>query len=67
MVLLFLFAQYGYFLSCDLAVNKVIAGLCITNFKKTKEHPCTEIFCLLIHVVQEEMASVQTSQSLSAF
>lgn len=63
---LFLFAQCGHFLSCDLAINKVIVYLCITNFKETKGHPCIEIFCLLIHVGQE-VASVQTCQSPSAF
>lgn len=65
-VLSFLFAQCGHFLSCDFAINKVIVYLCITNFEKTKEHPCTGIFYLLIRVV-EEVASVQTSQSPSAF
>lgn len=57
-----LFAPCGLFLHCDLAVNKVIVYLCITNSEETKEHPCTEIFCLFIHVGQE-MASVRTSQS----
>lgn len=65
-VVFVLFAQCGHFLSCDLAITKVIVYLCITNFKKTKEHPCTETLFLLIHVVQE-VASVQTSQSPSAF
>lgn len=59
---LFLFAQCGHFLRCDLPISKVIVYLSIPNFKKTKEHPRNEILCLIIHVVQE-MASVQTSQS----
>lgn len=63
---LFLFAHCGHFLRCDLPVYKVIVYLSIPNFKKTKEHPRNEIFCLIIHVVQE-MASVQTSQSPSDF
>lgn len=49
---LFLFAPCGHSLSCDLAINKVIVYLCITNFKETKEHPCTEILCLLTHVIR---------------
>lgn len=57
-----LFAPCGLFLCCYLAVNKVSVYLCITNFKETKGHPCTGIFCLLIHVGCE-MTSVQTSQS----
>jgi len=66
--LLFLrFAQCVDFLNSDLAIGKLMAYLCIANFKKTKQHPYTEGILVTESCCTVDDCSPNSPQSCRSF